>query len=93
MRVTRLELASGTILLVEGRLVSAYTDELARECRSLPPGLILDLKNLRGVDARGATLLAKLLSQGAQLRGVSPYVRLRIEQQHSRLESPGVRIA
>jgi hypothetical protein len=65
---------------VEGRLASIYVDELARECRAVRSDLTLDLTNLRGIDATGVALLARLALQGVRLRNVSPYIRLRMQQ-------------
>jgi ABC-type transporter Mla MlaB component len=83
MRVTRIEGANETTLQVDGKLRSACVDELARECRSFPSRLALELKNLCSIDASGVNLLEALASQGVELRGASHYIAMQLKQDTS----------
>jgi anti-anti-sigma factor len=80
VRITRTEQEGTTVLQVEGSLSAVFVDEMARECESVNGPFVLDLVNLRYVDSAGAALLAQLAATAAELRGVSPYIAIRMEQ-------------
>ena len=93
VRITRTDQAGTTVLLVEGGLSSAFVDEMARECASLDGAFVLELSNLRRVDAAGASLLAELASKGVEMRGVSPYIAMRMQQYDSSTRSSNASVA
>ena len=84
-RIRRADRGETAILVVEGGLSADYVGELVRACNSLDRA-VLDLNNLRCIDIAGAAGLAQLASRGFQLRGVSPYISMRM--QHSASSPP-----
>lgn len=86
LRISRTETPSDVKRLqLQGRLVGPWVAELQRAVSDLdtPVSLLqLELADVQFVDADGIALLQQLLSQGAQLSSVSPFVR---ELLHTRL--------
>ena len=66
---------SGTVVRVEGRLDAATVPDLVATCRAVGHPLRLDLSGLRSADAVGAEALRRLAEAGAELEGMSPYIR------------------
>jgi hypothetical protein len=81
VRITRTIQDCTTVLQVDGGLFSEFVPEMTRECDSLDEAFILDLTNLYCIDAAGAAMLAELACKGVEIRGASPYITLRIQQQ------------
>lgn len=67
-------------LRVEGRLASDAVDELEQLVGADPRAVCLELDELRSVDAAGLELLCSLRDRGFALRGVPPYLALRIRE-------------
>jgi hypothetical protein len=82
LRITQQHEGSLMVIAIDGHLVRDGVTELERLCQGVTPPLVLDLTYLQRVDAGGITLLNALADAGAQLRGVSPYIALRLR--HSR---------
>lgn len=78
LRITQLPAAAPTrSLLLEGKLVGPWLDELGRACQPEPDSpfrLQLDLSGVSFVDGAGAQLLRNLLAKGAQVTNCSPFV-------------------
>lgn len=66
------------VVIVEGRLVGPWIDELDRFVASVagrPIGpLVLDLRECTFADARGVAVLRSLEESGARLRACSPFL-------------------
>ena len=61
---------------VVGKLRAEDLGELERETRGVTGALILEVSDLTFVDAEGARTLEALIRQGAEIRGMSPYLGL-----------------
>ena len=64
------------MVTVAGRLEPSCLEELQKLCRSIEGPFTLDLSSLLSADAEGLAVLRELEAQGAELRGVSPFIRL-----------------
>ena len=74
---------SKTIVSVVGRLTGPATHEFLRTCRSTKSEFVLDLTGLRSADSEGIEAIRELVHEGRQLRGVSPFIRLLLDDQPS----------
>lgn len=78
LRITRVSDDHGLTLRLEGKLLSAWVDELRQACAgrgaTCPQPLTLDLAQLTFADAEGARLLADLLEDGATFVACSSFV-------------------
>ena len=72
---------SKTIVSVAGRLEGPGVRELLRTCCSIAGEFVLDLAGLRSADPEGIEAIQKAVSGGAKLRGVSPFIRLLLDDQ------------
>jgi len=61
---------------LDGRLTVEVVPELVRVSAELREQLVLDLTDLQFADRQGVSVLRELRAQGAQLIGVSHYLRL-----------------
>ena len=80
MRLRISETVHGTekVFQVAGELVEEGVPELERVCRGWSGTMVLDLENLRSADALGLKTLLALEKEGAELRGLSHYLSLRL---------------
>lgn len=76
VRITKTKLAEGTVLQVDGLLQAADVDALSQEWRSAHGSVTLELSHLQSADARGVEAIHELVSHGARLHGLSPYLEL-----------------
>ena len=60
-------------------LLFEVVEELDRVSGEASGPLVLDLTNLGSADAAGLRALGALMKQGAEIRGASPYIRMRLE--------------
>lgn len=67
---------SMTVVRIAGRLTVSGVRELHKLCRSIDGALALDLSDLALADAEGLEALRELEERGAEMRGVSPFIRL-----------------
>jgi hypothetical protein len=74
---------SKTIVSVSGRLVGSATHEFLRACPSTKSEFVLDLTGLRSADSEGIEAIRELVRAGRKLRGVSPFIRLLLDDQPS----------
>lgn len=76
IRITKTNRAERTVLQVDGLLQAADVETLSQECQSARGSVTLDLSQLQSADSRGVEAIHELTSQGAKLRGLSPYLEL-----------------
>jgi anti-anti-sigma regulatory factor len=72
-----------TVVVVAGRLQGGAVDELSRACREIRGPVTLDLTELRAADEAGIGLLRALQTTGAEIRGLSPYLQLLMDEEPS----------
>lgn len=65
-----------TLVTIAGRLAAANVRELHDLCACFEGALVLDLSDLISADAQGVEALRELEDRGAELRNVSPFIRL-----------------
>jgi ABC-type transporter Mla MlaB component len=80
VRITKEIESETTILRVDGQLRSEDIGALNSEYRRLTGPVALELSQLQSADAAGVAALLEIASLGAELRGVSGYVRLLLSQ-------------
>ena len=76
VRITQEIASETTILHIDGQLRSEDVSALMNEHRELTGPVALDLSQLQSADADGVAAILEIASLGADLRGVSGYVRL-----------------
>jgi hypothetical protein len=81
-------------LVVEGRLVAPWSDELKGACERAGSGLggrelIIDLKNLTTIGQEGENLLLELMKQGVRCRGCGVFTNVILKQVTRRLRRNG----
>lgn len=75
LRITQSKLNEETDqLLLEGRLVGPWVDELKTVTDKLATRIRLNLSGLTFADADGLALLARLVEQGVEIGGCSGFV-------------------
>lgn len=67
---------AGTLIRVDGWLAGEGVAELERVLESAASPTRLLVRDLRGVDAAGLTVLRQLADRGTPLEGLSTYIRL-----------------
>lgn len=82
-------------LVVEGRLVAPWSDELKAACERAGSGLdgrelVIDLKNLTMINQQGENLLLELMKQGGKFRGCGVFTKEILKQVARRLRRNGV---
>lgn len=84
LKISIMPEGTGTKLLVEGRLVGPWVEELDRCWRELgvaPEGqVLLDLTGVTFVDAPGKALLARMRRGGVELRATGCLMRCIVEE-------------
>ena len=81
-------------LVVEGRLVAPWSDELKAACERAVSGLngrelVIDLKNLTRISQQGEDLLLELMKQGVRCRGCGVFTNVILKQAARRLRRNG----
>jgi ABC-type transporter Mla MlaB component len=79
LRIIRVEPGPPATIKLDGRLTVAEVVELRHACEEVKGQLRLDLTDLRSVDRQGVSVLRELQARGAELMGLSPYMRLLLE--------------
>ena len=79
VRITTETEPKATVIRIEGDLRLEVIEELERVSDEAGGSLVLDLTNLASADAEGLRALGSLMKQGAEIRGASPYIRMRLE--------------
>ena len=77
-------------LVVEGRLVAPWSDELKAACERAASGLdgrelVIDLQNLTTISRQGENVLLELMKQGAKCRGCGVFTNEILKQVARRL--------
>ena len=67
---------AGTLIRVDGWLAGAGVAELVRVFNDATSPVRLVVRDLRGADATGLSVLRRIAEQGTPLEGVSPYLDL-----------------
>lgn len=78
LRITTEKSAEGVRLIIEGRLVGPWVEELQTTvitAGALSESVQLDLSDVHFVDAEGLALLSFLQREGVRLFKVSPFVQ------------------
>ena len=83
-------------LVVEGRLIAPWSDELKAACQRARSGLdgrelVVDLKNLTTISQEGENLLLELMKQGVRCRGYGVFTNEILKQVARRVRRNGVR--
>ena len=81
-------------LVVEGRLVAPWSDELKAACERAGSGLdgrelVIDLQNLTTISRQGEELLLELMKLGAKFRGCGVFTNEILKQVARRLRGSG----
>ena len=81
-------------LVVEGKLVAPWSDELKAACERAGSGLdgrelVIDLQNLTAISRQGEELLLELMKQGARCRGFGVFTNVMLKQVARRLRRNG----
>ena len=80
VRITSFSEPTRKVIRIVGKLHTEDIGELEREARGTAGVLVVDVSELAFTDTAGAMFLNALVCRGAELRGVSPYVALLLEQ-------------
>jgi len=83
LRVDAVTAGSTTNVTVSGRLEGKEVREFLRACRAIEGDFELDLTGLRSADSEGIEAIRELVRAGRKLRGVSPFIRLLLDDQPS----------
>ena len=81
-------------LVVEGKLVVPWSDELKAACERAGSGLngrelVIDLKSLTTISQQGEDLLLELMKQGVRFRGCGVFTNEILKQVARRLRRNG----
>jgi len=88
-RVTSVSGEDETIIRLEGRLSATREKDLKTAVQGAPGTVLLDLSDLRSVDAEGVRALRSFAAKGAKLVGASPYIRQLLNESSSRRKDDG----
>ena len=81
-------------LVVEGKLVAPWSDELKAACERAGSGLegrelVIDLKTLTTISQQGENLLLELMKQGVRFRGCGVFTNEILKQVARRMRRNG----
>ena len=81
-------------LVVEGKLVAPWSDELKAVCERAASGLngrelVVDLKNVTPISQQGENLLLELMEHGVRCRGCGVFTNQILKQVARRLRRNG----
>jgi len=81
-------------VVVEGRLVAPWSDELKDACERAGSRLdgrelVIDLKNVTTISQQGENLLLELMKQGVRFRGCGVFTNVILKQVARRLRRNG----
>ena len=85
LKISILEERKQRRLVVEGRLVAPWSDELKTASETAGSGLngrelVIDLKNLTTISEEGESLLLELMQQGVRFRGCGVFTNEILKQ-------------
>ena len=78
IRISVIRTGSGILLKVDGMLTAARLPMLESTVATLEQPFAVDLSELRASDEEGIQALRRLRDAGANLRGLSPLIALRL---------------
>jgi hypothetical protein len=78
IRISVIRTGSGSLLKVDGTLTAARLPMLESTVATLQKPFAVDLSELRASDEAGIQALRRLRDAGAELRGLSPLIALRL---------------
>ena len=81
LRITETKEGSAKVIRIEGELLAEGVSELERVCQEAAAPLRLDVTELRLVDSSGISSIRSLAEEGAQLSGLSPYIKLLLSRE------------
>ena len=76
--ITVMDEPAGTLIRVDGWLAGDGVAELERVLEAAPAPARLLVRDLRGADAAGLSVLRRLAAGGMPLEGLSTYIQLRL---------------
>ena len=82
LRIDVIERDDQAVLMLEGRVVGAWVDEVRRSCRDAlrrAAAVTLDLGAVSFVDADGVVLLRELASRRGALANTTPFVAAQLK--------------
>jgi len=88
IRLSVIQTDSGVLLKVDGTLTAARLPMLETTLATLKKPFALDLSELRASDEEGIRALRTLREEGADLRGLSPLIALRLGLGNDDVEQP-----
>ena len=80
VRITSVTESTKTVIHIAGKLRTEDVGELEREASGVTVPLVLDVSELTSTNTAGAEGLKAWAHRGAELRGVSTYLELLLEQ-------------
>ena len=80
-RITKVETEEGILLRVDGRLDAESVCEFEHFCKEAQLPLRLDFGGLRWIDDEATEFLRQLLSDGAVVTNISPFITLRLKNE------------
>jgi len=94
LKISILEGKNQRRLVVEGKLVAPWSDELKAACERARSGLngrelVIDLKNITTISQQGENVLLELMKQGAKCRGCGVFTNEILKQVAHRMRGNG----
>ncbi len=77
-----------SVVRLSGRLEGETVAEARKVCFSVAPPLLIDATELQDAGANGISLLIELMTEGAQVEGLSGYLTTRIRTLRERGDTP-----
>jgi hypothetical protein len=82
LRIDMVERDGREVLLLEGRVIGRWVDEVRRSCRDAlgrSRDVVIDLRDVSFVDAEGILLLRDLASRRVALANTTPFVAAQLK--------------
>ncbi len=80
-----------SVVRLSGRLEGETVAEARKVCFSVAPPLLIDATELQDAGAKGISLLIELMTEGAQVEGLSGYLTTRLRTLRERGDNPEAR--
>ncbi len=77
-----------SVVRLSGRLEGETVAEARKVCFSVAPPLLIDASELQDAGADGVALLMGLMTEGAQVEGLSGYLTMRVRTLRKQGERP-----
>ena len=78
LHITVQKYDDGSVVRLSGRLAGESVAEARQVCFSAAAPLLIDASELRDAGADGIALLVELMTEGAQVEGLSGYLAMRV---------------